>query len=1323
MATRILGLTDENLDKALTPNEGYTALDLPLTFGNVATRLGGGSTYNSGTRVISAPSYTVQGSSHTNVGSAISALNTAIGNAGSVTSVGVSVPTGFSVSGSPVTGAGTINISYASGYQGFTTTLKNKLDGIQAGAQVNVGTNLAQGTRTATTVPVTSSTGTNATLAVATTSLAGVMSAADKTKLNDIAAGATVGADWNTNLSNIPANIASWAASSPGDYVTIATNQTVTGNKIFSGVLTSTTSSGIGLVVERTNSANNSLIQYSTTGGSVYAGLSSGGSTFAIGGGTDLTNSANRWLTVNANTVTISNDLNVAGTVIGLTTFAGHSTSWGNPPVGGIRIKMGEASGATWMWHGYSGTTFRGGVQLNDFGSTYSMRLWTGDTFAQLTNGVWGYDSIPSLNIGKITGLQNSLDGKMPGVVNDITNASVEDFVEGISVSSTNGGTGGFSGWTAVTFKRSNIREAQLQFSAVGGSDSPEMWFRTHHPSSGGGGWTGPFKVYHSGNFATGTTSQYIRGDGSLATFPTTPAGTVTSVSAGNGMNFSTITGSGAVTLGTPGTLSGTTTNSVSSTSHTHALSANLKAWDGVTTSSKVDTGNAFFDAYSSNPEYYPSGSGFDANDLSAGRRALITGSLPNTPTVSGVSHWYIESKNSYLGATLVQTALSYSGASRFYTRRFQGGSWSDWTRYLTDTDVNPSDYVTLSTAQSISGAKTFLSPVTIRASGNSNRRILFTNTTSTLADVWSASEGGLFLEGGGHVTLRPNLASSVGEWRINSSGTFTTSSAAALNLSMTRTGSTVNSIIETATSSGSIYFGQGGSGYFSVGDITNLSATYFMRVRQDRMDLSGTLYAQGAWMGGAIETYSGNRPLSFYNQTNNHSYIQWFNESDSLTRSAFVGFGSQANTAFTIVNERAGAHINLITYGGGISMVNGNEIYHTGNFNPATKADLNPTALGSGVDLDTIVTTGVYHQSSNANALNGTNYPVPYAGLLEVTQMGIMVYQRYWRYGTNLHYSRAQYNGNWTVWQQTWTEASFDPASKANSSITITAGNGLSGGGNLGANRTISLGTPGTLSGSTTNSVSSNSHTHAISLSAGDITGLANTATIAADQSSTGSTIVWRNSSSDVFARLFRSEYANQTTISGAMAFRINSATDNYIRFCSDTGAIRNYLGLANSATIEGTNTSTANTIVVRNSGGDAFVRRILVDDMIARQSAGVLYFRPNGSGSSTGQMTLTTAGVAAAVNFSATSDRRKKKNIETYTARHNLTDLIRLCTYLWRDNDEIGLGVIAQEVQEIAPEYVFEDDDGVLSVDKAGLALECVIGLSKRVSRLEMH
>jgi len=63
------------------------------------------------------------------------------------------------------------------------------------------------------------------------------------------------------------------------------------------------------------------------------------------------------------------------------------------------------------------------------------------------------------------------------------------------------------------------------------------------------------------------------------------------------------------------------------------------------------------------------------------------------------------------------------------------------------------------------------------------------------------------------------------------------------------------------------------------------------------------------------------------------------------------------------------------------------------------------------------------------------------------------------------------------------------------------------------------------------------------------------------ATTTATPNKIAARDNSADISARLFRSSYPNDTTISGAMAFRINNAGNNYIRFCSDTEAIRTFL------------------------------------------------------------------------------------------------------------------------------------------------------------------
>lgn len=57
--------------------------------------------------------------------------------------------------------------------------------------------------------------------------------------------------------------------------------------------------------------------------------------------------------------------------------------------------------------------------------------------------------------------------------------------------------------------------------------------------------------------------------------------------------------------------------------------------------------------------------------------------------------------------------------------------------------------------------------------------------------------------------------------------------------------------------------------------------------------------------------------------------------------------------------------------------------------------------------------------------------------------------------------------------------------SSIARSAITLTAGDGLTGGGNLTANRTLTLGTPSSLTATTTNAVTSTSHTHSITTGA----------------------------------------------------------------------------------------------------------------------------------------------------------------------------------------------------------------------------------------------
>lgn len=78
--------------------------------------------------------------------------------------------------------------------------------------------------------------------------------------------------------------------------------------------------------------------------------------------------------------------------------------------------------------------------------------------------------------------------------------------------------------------------------------------------------------AYHGGN----TPSSFVLGivnSANASDFRSgIGAGTVNSVAAGNGMSFTSITGTGSVTLGTPSSVTLASTNSVTSSSHTHAF-------------------------------------------------------------------------------------------------------------------------------------------------------------------------------------------------------------------------------------------------------------------------------------------------------------------------------------------------------------------------------------------------------------------------------------------------------------------------------------------------------------------------------------------------------------------------------------------------------------------------------------------------------------------------------------------------------------------------------------------------------------------------------
>lgn len=87
--------------------------------------------------------------------------------------------------------------------------------------------------------------------------------------------------------------------------------------------------------------------------------------------------------------------------------------------------------------------------------------------------------------------------------------------------------------------------------------------------------------------------------------------------------------------------------------------------------------------------------------------------------------------------------------------------------------------------------------------------------------------------------------------------------------------------------------------------------------------------------------------------------------------------------------------------------------------------------------------------------------------------------------------------NNGYLFGSQILTAANYDGLGVTPESRTVTAGNGLTGGGALSANITLAVGTPGSITNSTTNSVTADSHTHALGFTAAEVyagTGAADT-------------------------------------------------------------------------------------------------------------------------------------------------------------------------------------------------------------------------------------
>lgn len=161
----------------------------------------------------------------------------------------------------------------------------------------------------------------------------------------------------------------------------------------------------------------------------------------------------------------------------------------------------------------------------------------------------------------------------------------------------------------------------------------------------------------------------------------------------------------------------------------------------------------------------------------------------------------------------------------------------------------------------------------------------------------------------------------------------------------------------------------------------------------------------------------------------------------------------------------------------------------------------------------------------------------------------------------------------------------------------TITAGNGLTGGGTGAANRTLTLGTPSDINGATTNSVTATSHTHAINYGS----------VLAASPTDLSKHIALYSTAIGFSVTTNRLNYV--IGASGGHYFSIGGTDRAAI---TSTG-----LSVTGGVTSTGDVTASSNNFV----GGSTNVA-------VGPSSAGNVLLRPNGVGSAVGQLIVNSAG-----------------------------------------------------------------------------------------------
>lgn len=220
-----------------------------------------------------------------------------------------------------------------------------------------------------------------------------------------------------------------------------------------------------------------------------------------------------------------------------------------------------------------------------------------------------------------------------------------------------------------------------------------------------------------------------------------------------------------------------------------------------------------------------------------------------------------------------------------------------------------------------------------------------------------------------------------------------------------------------------------------------------------------------------------------------------------------------------------------------------------------------------------------------------------------------------------------------------------------------------------------------------------------------------------------TGMNVAWDGTKWDKLGSVVDlSGYATTANVNAELAKKAPLASPTFTG--TVTGTFKgNVTGNATTATTATTANKTKAVLTLQMNGGSAQT----FDGSTARTfnvTAAGIGALPTSGGTVSGSLTVNNALKAASIT--ATSDIRLKNIINRYSTQSALYNLSAVDFSFKGSDDSVHTGLIAQEVQELYPALVKEDERGYLSIDYCGvtaLLVNDMKHLLNKISRLEQQ